>query len=80
SSVFRTSSLRHKDSNNLIEIPISQQRSFSFALGSTTNLHGKNPDPDDDDGYEHYNHNESANKSPSKSTKRPSSIKASLSK
>ncbi|CAF2098289.1 unnamed protein product [Rotaria magnacalcarata] len=80
SSVFRTSSLRHKDSNNLIEIPISQQRSFSFALGSTTNLHGKNPDPDDDDGYEHYNHNESANKSPSKPTKRPSSIKASLSK
>ncbi|CAF3654000.1 unnamed protein product [Rotaria socialis] len=80
SSVFRTSSLKHKDSNNLIGIPISQQRSFSFALGSTTNLHGKNHDPDDDDGYEHYNHNESANRSPSKSAKLPSSIKASLSK
>ncbi|CAF0755044.1 unnamed protein product [Rotaria sordida] len=84
-SVLRTSSLKQKESNNQIGIPINQQRSFSFALGSSTNLDGKKHDndddeEDDDDEIHNNNHNEVVNKSSSKSTKPPTTTKTSLSK
>lgn len=88
-SVLRTSSLKQKESGNQIGVPINQQRSFSFALGSSTNINGKKRDDDGDDGdgeeeddrqdVENRNHDESVNSS-SKSTKLPTTIKASLSK
>jgi hypothetical protein len=77
-SVLRTSSLKQKESKEQIEIPINQQRSFSFALGSSTNLDGKKHDDDNDDDE---NYGEPVNtSSSSKSSKLPSTIKASLSK
>ncbi|CAF3555392.1 unnamed protein product [Rotaria sordida] len=84
-SVLRTSSLKQKESNNQIGIPLNQQRSFSFALGSSTNLDGKKHDndddeEDDDDEIHNNNHNEVVNKSSSKSTKPPTTTKTSLSK
>ncbi|UJR36021.1 hypothetical protein I4U23_028760 [Adineta vaga] len=74
-SLVRTSSLKQKEVNSAIEIPTNQQRSFSFALGSSTNLDGKHPD-------EEENINEPVHILPlsSKSTKLPATIKASLSK
>ena len=52
-SVLRTSSLKHDEVIQQIEIPVNQQRSFSFALGSKTNIeekkHDDNDDGDDDD-------------------------------
>jgi hypothetical protein len=73
-SVLRTSSLKQKESNEQIGIPVNQQRSFSFALGSSTNLDGKKHNEDD-------NYDEPVNiPSTSKSTKIPATIKASLSK
>jgi hypothetical protein len=70
-SVLRTSSLKQNESNNQMEIPINQQRSFSFALGSSINLGDKHDDENDFD--------EPVNTS-SKSTKLPATIRASLSK
>ncbi|CAF4558336.1 unnamed protein product [Rotaria sp. Silwood1] len=77
-SVLRTSSLKQKESHNQIGIPINQQRSFSFALGSSTNLDGKKHD--DDDEVDNDNHDEVVNTSSTKSTKLPTTIKSSLSK
>jgi hypothetical protein len=74
-SVLRTSSLKQKESNEQIGIPLNQQRSFSFALGSSTNLDGKKHDDEDDNYYEPVNPSSST-----KSIKLPSTIKASLSK
>lgn len=83
-TLLRTSSLRQKESNNQIGIPVNQQRSFSFALGSTTNLNGKQHDDDADDDNndddEHCDNNLQVNLTPSKNIKVPSTIKASLSK
>jgi hypothetical protein len=75
-SVLRSSSLNQKQLKEQIGIPVNQQRSFSFALGSSTNLDGKQHH-DEDDKYD-----ESVNTSlSSKSTpKRPATVKASLSK
>jgi len=67
-SVLRTSSLKQNESSQQMGIPVSQQRSFSFALGSSTNLDGKKDEHDE-------NYDEPMNTS-SKSSK----IKASLSK
>jgi len=74
--VLRTSSLKHNELNEQIGIPVNQQRSFSFALGSSTNLDGKKHDDDEND----ENYNQPVNPTSSKSTKIPSTIKASLSK
>ncbi|CAF2906090.1 unnamed protein product [Rotaria sp. Silwood2] len=82
-SVLRTSSLKQKESNNQIGIPINQQRSFSFALGSSTNLDGKKHNDNDDeeeDEFDNDNHDEVVNRSSIKSTKLPTTIKSSLSK
>jgi hypothetical protein len=72
--VLRTSSLKQNESNAQIGIPVNQQRSFSFALGSSTNLDGKKHDDDNE------NYDQPVNISSPKSTKVPSTIKASLSK
>jgi hypothetical protein len=48
-SVLRTTSLKHSETIEHIGIPINQQRSFSFAMGSNTNLYGEKHDDDDDD-------------------------------
>ena len=68
-SVLRTSSLKQKEVNSPMGIPVSQQRSFSFALGSSTNLDGEKHLDDDDEPT-----------NIAKMTKIPSTIKASLSK
>jgi hypothetical protein len=52
-------------------IPINQQRSFSFALGSKTNLEGEKHDGDDDEPIDLL---------PSKTIKLPATSKSSLSK
>ncbi|CAF1589038.1 unnamed protein product [Adineta ricciae] len=74
-SLLRTSSLKQKEFYSSAEIPMNQQRSFSFALGSPTNSDGKQTD-------EGIHSGELVHTSPllSKSTKLPSTIKASLSK
>jgi hypothetical protein len=73
-SVSRTLSLKQKESNELIVIPVNQQRSFSFALGSSTNLHGEKHDDDDDDD------DAPLNILSSKAIKLPATNKSSLSK
>ena len=68
-SVLRTSSLKQNEANTPMGIPVNQQRSFSFALGSSTNLDGQKH-LDDDDELTNI----------SKTTKLPATIRASLSK
>ncbi|CAF1231074.1 unnamed protein product [Rotaria sp. Silwood1] len=68
-SISRTLSLKQNEATGHIEIPINQQRSFSFALGSKTNLHG-----------EQHDDNESINILPSKTRKLSATSKSSLSK
>ena len=69
-SVLRTTSLNNNDENDYIQISLNQQRSFSFALGSKTDLH---EDQDDD--------TESIDIAPSsKTVKLAASSKSSLSK
>ena len=75
-SVLRTSSLKHQESNEQMGIPANQQRSFSFALGSGTNLAGKKHKYEEEEDIDE----EPVNISPTKSIKPPSTIKASLSK
>ncbi|CAF0832401.1 unnamed protein product [Adineta ricciae] len=74
-SLLRTSSLKQKEFYSSAEIPMNQQRSFSFALGSPTNSDDKQTD-------EGIHSGELVHTSPllSKSTKLPATIKASLSK
>lgn len=78
-SVLRTSSLKHKDCNEQMGIPVNQQRSFSFALGSSTNLEGQKLHEDDDDESNISTIAAVAGAS-TKPMKLPASIKASLSK
>ncbi|CAF2540278.1 unnamed protein product [Rotaria sp. Silwood2] len=68
-SISRTLSLKQNDVAGHIEIPINQPRSFSFALGSKTNLHG-----------EQHDDNQSMNILPSKTRKLSATSKSSLSK
>jgi hypothetical protein len=72
-SVSRTLSLKQSESTGHIGIPNNQQRSFSFALGSKTNLEGKKHD--DDEEYDEIIHD-----LPSKSIKLRATSKSSLSK
>lgn len=74
-SVLRTSSLKHKDSIEQMGIPVNQQRSFSFALGSSVNLEGQKHDEDDD-----VSTLAAVAGTSTKPMKLPASIKASLSK
>ena len=71
-SVLRTLSLKQSESTGHIGIPINQQRSFSFALGSKINLTGKKHDEEED--------NETIHALPSKTMKLPATSKSSLSK
>jgi hypothetical protein len=73
-SVLRTSSLKQNEVIEHIGIPVNQQRSFSFALGSKTNLDGEKHDDDDDDD------DEPIDILPSKTIKLRASSKSSLSK
>ena len=73
--ILRTSSLKQRESNDQMEIPVNQQRSFSFALGTSINLDGKKHDDDDDDNYIEPVNTSSTS---SKSLKLPATIKASL--
>ena len=75
-SVLRTSSLNQKEPKGQIGIPINQQRSFSFALGSSTNLDGKQHE-DEDDNYDEFEHISVPTKT---NNKRSATVKASLSK
>ncbi|CAF0977607.1 unnamed protein product [Rotaria sordida] len=68
-SISRTLSLKKNESLGHMEIPINQQRSFSFALGSKTNLH-----------EEKHDNNESMNILSSKIRKLSATSKSSLSK
>jgi hypothetical protein len=77
-SVLRTSSLKQKESNEQIGIPVNQQRSFSFALGSSTNLVGKKHDEDEED--DNYDEPVNPSLSSKSTTKRSATVKASLSK
>ena len=78
-SVLRTSSLKHKDSTEQMGIPVNQQRSFSFALGSSTNLDGQKLDEDEDESMNTFI-NTASTVTSTKPMKLPASIKASLSK
>lgn len=73
-SVLRTSSLKQNESASCIGVPISQQRSFSFALGSKANLNVENLDGNDDED------DESMNTISAKARKLPSTSKSSISK
>ena len=79
-SVLRTSSLKQKEMNTCaVDMSaVAQQRSFSFALGSSSHSDGRNH-VDDDEENEPVN-SISSSSSSSKTAKIPSSIKASLSK
>jgi hypothetical protein len=78
-SVLRTSSLKQDEVMEQIEIPVNQQRSFSFALGSKTNLEGEKHD-DDDDNNDNDDDDEPIDIIPSKPIKLPATSKSSLSK
>ncbi len=69
-SVLRTTSLKQNELIEYIGIPINQQRSFSFALGSKTNIDGEKHDDDD----------ELMDILPSKTMKLPTTSKSSISK
>ena len=71
-SVLRTSSLKHDEVIEQIEIPVNQQRSFSFALGSKPNIEEEKHDDNDPD--------ELIDIAPSKMIKPPSTSKSGLSK
>jgi hypothetical protein len=68
--VLRTSSLKQNDSIEHIATPVNQHRSFSFSLGSKTDLEEEKHDDD----YEHMN------SSSPKAIKLPVTAKSSLSK
>ena len=70
--ILRTSSLTQKESSDQMKTPVNQQRSFSFALGSSINLDEKHDDEE--------NHFDVPINISSKSIKLPATIKASLSK
>ena len=76
-SLLRTSSLKHKESNNRIGTSLNQQRNFSFAFGSSTNLDEDKHSNQDD---ECDNCDATVNTSSFIRSKLPSTLKSSLSK